>query len=53
MRNNTWTCLSGKPDSLAHSTTSLREMTSSNKLPFTTPFPTLGKDHLGKRMEKE
>ena len=34
MRNNTWTCLSGKPDPLAHSTTCIREMTRSNKKPF-------------------
>ena len=39
MRNNTWTCLSGKPDPLAHSTTCIKEMTKSNRLPFTTPTP--------------
>ena len=36
-RRCTWTCLSRKPNPFPHSTTSIREMTRSNRLSFTTP----------------
>ena len=53
MRRCTWTCLPGKPDPFSRVTSSIYEMTRSNKLPFTTTaLPTLGKDQGGNRMVK-
>ena len=53
MRRYTWTCLPGKPGLFfSPITTWIGRMTRSNKLPFTTPFPTQGKDHREKRVVK-
>ena len=52
VRRCTWTCLPGKPDPFTRVTTSIQEMTRSNRLPFTTPISNAGKYQGGKRVEK-